>query len=436
MTPWRTQLRDQIGQALGNRRLVWFGIRGDDARPLLSIPQFTHCLSLVAPLSPNTLAEECLETLSRQRIDLNGPRTEDDEHTAKLHSELLNACSVPSVLVAYRPTDFIASAYFSGSSVEYLGLFHGLQAAFEHKPWVETELQKRGIPTVMWRYIADDDPAKEELIEAELDKGPLVVRRNRTSGGVGLELLLTSDDVLAREPIHSDGFLAYARYFSTAVPLNVGGCVFADGSVRLHSPSLQLIGIRSCTDRRFGYCGNDFARVRDLDDAAIDSLERLTLATGSWLYSMGYRGAFGVDALLDGHQVLLTEVNPRFQGSSAVGARLSAQMGLPDIFTDHLAAMLGLPPAPAVSLRDLAQNQESISQVIAYNRSGAPLHLVSEEAARAADDLSLLPEVGIAVREEAILFRLLQIGTVTVGGLEICPEVDAHIADAVSTLFV
>src|SRR5205085_7226763 len=121
-------------------------------------------------------------------------------------------------------------------------------------------------------------------------------------------------------PRHEDELMAVAPYMAKAVPLNVGACAFADGAVSVHAPSVQLIGLPECTEQRFGYCGNDFGAVAALERAGLDTLDTMVRSAGRWLVERGYRGAFGLDALIDGPDVLLTEINPRFQGSSLFGA--------------------------------------------------------------------------------------------------------------------
>ena len=82
--------------------------------------------------------------------------------------------------------------------------------------------------------------------------------------------------------------------------MNVDGCIFRDGTIHIRHPSLQLIGIPSCTNRSFGYCGNDFAFAvaNVLGEKGLSELETITQHTGEWLYTQGYIGAFGVDAML------------------------------------------------------------------------------------------------------------------------------------------
>jgi hypothetical protein len=228
-----------------------------------------------------------------------------------------------------------------------------------------------------------------------------------------------------------------APYFDPNIALNINACVFPDGNVTLHAPSVQLIGIACCTSRRFGYCGNDFARIRHLERGILDSLEVIALRVGKWLHSKGYLGAFGVDAMVHEGQVYLTEVNPRFQGSSAVAARLAAGMDLPDIFNDHMAAFLGLDAPQPTHVRDLAREQDSVAQIVCYNSRPIPVVRRSSESLDE-DPLKpeLLPAPELEVEPEGTLFKVVVEGPVTRDGHSLLGGYLGSLESLVSKLFM
>lgn len=442
----RSERLRQIEQRIGRRRLIWFGTRGSDAVPLLHYPQFTDCASLIAPLQAVSVSHEaCLETILQQRVDLERYNTDADrsEQALALHRFLGQACDSPAVLVAYRPAAFLTSVHYPRADhVQYLGLFHAKQALFEHKPYVETEFGgwarhvygDEAASCLPWRYYADEDIG---LVEEVLEQAPIVLRSNYTSGGIGLTLVHDMFELRQRLPSHVDGFLAASPFLDPNIPLNVNACVFPDGSVSFHAPSLQLIGITSCSNRRFGYCGNDFGRVRDLEPEVLDALENVTLQCGRWLHSSGYTGAFGVDAMLHHNQVYLTEINPRFQGSSAVAATLAAEMDLPDLYCDHMAAFMGLAPVEGRSVSELATQQPPWAQIICHNRTDRSLR--RSEANPPPDPgytVALLPALGVEVHPEAVLFKILAPESVTLDGHTILPKYDSILQQLVGILFV
>jgi hypothetical protein len=221
--------------------------------------------------------------------------------------------------------------------------------------------------------------------------------------------------------VHGDGFLAAAPLLEPNLPLNVNACVYLGGEVVMHPPSVQLIGLAQCTNRTFGYCGNDFARVADLGGRALHELEETTRTVGRWLASQGYLGAFGVDALLYGKEIFLVEVNPRFQGSSGHAAEILDGLGRPNLYLDHAAAFLGLDSPGSLSLRELArlQAERPLSHVVCYNRRPGSV----SPALSVADDLDLvcdlLPVAGIAVEPEGALLQVTYPSPVTADGFSL-----------------
>ena len=347
MVTYRQRVRE-IERRLAGRRLVYFGTRGTDARPLLEISNLEEVFSQIAPLEAGTIQETCLETLKRERVDLDRYSIDQDPSEAvhEIRKGLLKAFSRPAAVIPYRPSAVLASACFTRANlVKYMGIFHEFQSCFEHKPWIETQLAELGVPVIPWRYFADDDLS---LIREAAEVGPIVLRTNRSDGGAGLTLVEDPSQLQEEWPIHTEGFLAAAPFLNPSIPLNVNACVFPGGEVSLHAPSLQLIGIPGCTNRRFGYCGNDFATAAELD-RTLDDLEHIVVTSGRWMGRQGYLGAFGVDAIVHEDKVYLVEVNPRFQGlrvRRSLGARDRPTRSLPGShgFVPRLALFAGSLP--------------------------------------------------------------------------------------------
>jgi hypothetical protein len=420
---------DRIQESLGDRKLIWVGTRGHDAIGLLDIAQFSESYGIIAPLGSLSLnVDLALEQLTKRRVDLD-TYTIDDDRSAEANEfrrRLLASLSEPACVVAYRSLALLSAiCYPRHEFVTYLGMFHERQATFEHKPWVETELRKIGLPVIPWRYFADED--RRRLQEELFSHGVLVLRANRSDGGAGVGAIERAHEIPQHLSRYAGGFLAAAPLLEPHIPLNASACVFRDGAITVHPPSFQLIGIEKCTRRRFGYCGNDFGAVRELDSALLADFAALIEHTGRWLHSEGYVGAFGVDALIYDGRVYLTEVNPRFQGSSALCARIDRYAGRPDIYLCHLGALLGLTSPPTCALRELIADQPEYAQVVMHHRAPGMIRLNSVEPRRPKLECEIAPDPEIDILSDAIMFRAVVAQRVTSDGRTLDSSVVAAI---------
>jgi len=444
--PRRTRIAE-LNQAIGHRTLVWFGIRGEDAAPLLALDAFGGSFSVTSQLGSATLAatrDLTLEGSSGVRVDLDRYDLDFDPSAAAeiFRNELVSALSTDCVLVTYRPSRFTSDLAFSmEDTLTLAGMYKDRQLGFEHKPWVETRLAGRGIRTLDWGYVAD---ARRSIAVRRLESGPLVLRANRDSGGVGITLVKRPEELEECWPTQSDSFVAVARYLEDAIPVNLSGCVFADGSVSCHPPSVQLIGIESMTSRPFGYCGNDFGLVKDLTPSALDNLQDMLLRVGSWLHDERYLGAFGIDALVRDDDVYFTEVNARMQGSTALSAQIAQRLDFPDLVLDHVAASLRLgmgyqPP----TLREWVSMQPDVSHLVVHNSLEAQLVNVAGDPDIVGSERWTQDPTDLTVDPGGVLGRLIWPDRITCDGFSICDDarltVDlrrANFAEAEATICV
>lgn len=369
----RAQLRTQVTERLGRRRLVWIGTRGEDAESITDLVQFTAAYSVISRLdSRASIASLSLEELTGVRPDLDTYDLDDhlrDAEVGELRANVLRSLSGDSALLTYRPSSFASGVAFSRlDRCRYLGLFSGLQSAFEHKPWLESSIAGLGIAHIPWTYVADLDQFETVRL---LDDGPVMLRPSRTTGGVGLVRLDDSDRLEELWPDEAEAYVSVAPFIEGGVPVNVGAVAWHDG-ITIHSASLQLIGIPGCTTRPFGFCGNDFGAVGELDNPVLDEIERSTVAVGDWLRGFGYLGAFGVDFLVKDNVPLFTEVNPRFQGSTHASCRMSVERDESCILLEHLAAFLGIGAPPTLHLRDLAHRTDQLAHIVVHHTKPDP----------------------------------------------------------------
>lgn len=430
----------RLREELDGRRLIWFGIRGEDGEALLQIPELSSSYSIIAKLRSSSLRDESnvsLEEITGVREDLDtydidepASRTAD---VLTFRRRLLSEVSGRCVVMPYRPSGLVSSLAFARrDTVTLAGLHKDRQHIFENKPWVETELGDRGVRGLGWRYVADEH---RDVALRLLERGPQVIRASRTSGGVGIAVVRDAADLEQHWPAELDAFVGFAPYLDPTYPINLSGVVFPDGSVRLHPASLQLIGVPSCTDRPFGYVGNDFGALKSLSSGILSELDDLGITVGRWLHEERYNGVFGVDALVHNGAVHFTEINARFQGSSALSARVARHVDVPDLFLDHLAAMLGTGPlGPRVTIGEWAQSQPDLAKIVVHNISGAR---VARDHDRLLPSLShgvrldQLPASDLEIQPDGVVAALTFQRSITETGFEIDPEADALASAAV-----
>lgn len=432
----RKKLLRAVSKRLGTRSLVWAGIRGDDVEPITDLPNLTASYSIIGAYLRRTSVESlAYEDLTGARVDLE--LWDIDDHldadaTATFRRALLHSLAQPSALLTYRPSRFLSAIGFARRDrCLNIGLFGSHQAAFEHKPWVESAVAELGLPHIPWTYVADEEQLRTRDL---LEVGPLVLRRSRTSGGEGFVRVDDPSQLVDQWPRAEESFVSVAPFIEGATPVNVGAVVWNDG-VTIHYPSVQLIGIASCVTRPFGYCGNDFGLMREFDPVLVDQIEHAVQEIGKWLHGYGYRGTFGVDFLIDQGVVLFTEVNPRFQGSTHASARLSIEADESCLFLEHIAAMLGLPAPTARPLREQVQEVAPLAHLVVHWTGEDSAHLdpnsLIHAALRQADEcrVDVLTRGDLVTERGGVVGRLTVRGQLTTDGFALVPSWAAVVDD-------
>src|ERR1700733_683603 len=137
----RTAMLERVSAELEGRQLVWVGTRGDDVEGLGDLPELTAAFSIISAYATRPSIEAlALEQLTGERIDLDVYEIDADERhpeaLAELRRRLWGVLHRPSVVIPYRPSEFITSVTFARRDrCRYLGLFKDHQSAFDFKPW-------------------------------------------------------------------------------------------------------------------------------------------------------------------------------------------------------------------------------------------------------------------------------------------------------------
>ncbi len=425
----RSQLRNAISRRIGDRNLVFFGTRGDDVEGVGDQPQLAAAFSLIGTHRGRSgLLSGSLEDICGSRVDLDSYDIDDElqaEAVVELRRQVMRVLSRPSVVFTYRPSTFLSAICFARAAMcEYAGMFAAHQSAFEHKPWVESMVQSQGIQGIPWTYVADEDQIDSLHYLAD---GPIVLRRSRSSGGTGLVRIDSADDLQGLWPQQEEAFVSVSPYIPDGVPANVSAVVWPK-EVTLHGVSVQLIGVPGLTSRPFGYCGNDFAAAKQLDPQVIAQMEAATSKIGGWLGQRGFRGAFGVDFLIDGDRALFMEVNPRLQGVTHLACQIAAGQDRSCVLMEHLAANLGLDVLePGPSLLEQVRSAPDVAHLVVHAPDTGKPEVSGEELAFAASSWPSVRRVDVVCPTEvepqcgATLARLTVGEQVTATGFELEP---------------
>jgi hypothetical protein len=237
----RADLLGEVRKRLGGRKLVWAGIRGDDIESIADLDQLSASYSIIGAYRKRSSIEGvALEDMTARRVDMELWDIDDYRHEApavEFRRSLLRTLGSPSALLTYRPSRFLSAIWFARRDrCLNLGLFGAHQFAFEHKPWVETAVAGLGIPQIPWTYIADEEQLQTTDL---LDRGSVLLRQSRTSGGQGFYHVHSTEELERLWPESDEAFVSVAPYFGNSIPINVGATVWEDG-VSVHYPSVQL----------------------------------------------------------------------------------------------------------------------------------------------------------------------------------------------------
>ena len=427
----------KIRSEVGSKQLCWFGVRGIDAPPLAGYGELSHIYSQTAPIySSLEVYEKSLETILLHRVDLNTYDVDfDQEHyTREFKRTVLFGIKKKTILVPYRPQEFLSAIYFTHSDiVSYFGLFHKFQRTFEHKPWVEKSLKEAGINVVPWEYVRniERDMVKEKIAAGQT----ILIRPPYSSGGAGYAFIRKIEDIYTNPVSASDdGFFSISPFFEDSIPININACIYRDGSVRAFLPSYQLIGVKELTTRQLGYCGNDFGAVKQLGEDIVNRIEEAVLQVGRWLAKKEYLGIFGADLLVVNNRIYLVEINPRFQGSTQLSSALAGQVDDGDPYGEHLAAFMGLEAPELPRLWERTKNLENAAQLIAYNRLPKDISLDIHAVEQLPGDYKGIPRQHVTIAPEGMIFKKIYNQSVTEDGYNLFPEVAGELSQVLTNL--
>jgi len=333
--------RDPVlrGRGLGClslRMLDWMA--GDFLRPHISLMAITRYGKEPADLEDSFERFVSTEKTSRVRTDSSMEELEPflADCIRSLHEE-----HEDSALLCYEASPAVERIARRHPGIRIMNPSAAVTELLNRKTWVRRQLARLGIPVI---------PGSEVRLSARLCGPlialhglPLVVSLDRSAAGSGVHRMEAAADFRAFADAHHGLAAAVTRYIDGR-SLSMAAVSTPD-HVLLGEPALQVIGQRQLTNHEFGWCGNDFSGslLRDTEVAAMRDLQT---RIGRWLAGLrggsrpGFLGLFGVDYVSDGRRLFVTEINPRFLGTTALMADRQRELGRIPLSFLHLVPFL------------------------------------------------------------------------------------------------
>lgn len=229
-------------------------------------------------------------------------------------------------------------------------------------------LSEIGLPRLPGRWLRLAESRYTELASALGRK--LVAQLARGVSGSGTAFIGSQEEYAAAGARFGDAPMWVAPDVGD-LSFNINAIAMENGAVPGY-PSVQLTGLSMLCAVRGGYCGNDFTATRDVPAEIRTAVVEHTGRIGRWLASLGFRGLFGLDFVVDSAsgQVYGVDLNPRWQGSTSLQTQAEYKAGRLPLAVAELAYRMGL-LGEAELLRHQGSFLEPITASHISLRSGA-----------------------------------------------------------------
>jgi hypothetical protein len=218
-------------------------------------------------------------------------------------------------------------------------------------------LTSLSLPQIPGRWIRLSSTGYAEI--AREMGSPFVVQLARGVSGSGTAFVASEKDY-ADTAAHFGDLPARAAPDLGDLSVNINAIATEEGVI-VSCPSVQLTGLAILGARRGMYCGNDFIAAAGLPGRAVTSIVEQTARIGRWLSSLGFRGLFGLDFVIDpaSEDAYAVDLNPRWQGSTTVLTLAEAKAGRLSLAAADLAWRIG-----ALGERDLLRSADAFLEPV------------------------------------------------------------------------
>lgn len=212
------------------------------------------------------------------------------------------------------------------------------------------EFAKALVPTLPMQVIVGHDCKYTMLLQQFPLFDAFVIQEPVSSGGQGTYLMCAENAEEVIGLLDAEESYIVTGFIDSNIPVNLHAVIY-DDEIALFPGSVQIIQFGN---HRLLYRGADYPTFRGIDLHIREALYNFSLVLLKEVQTLGYRGVLGVDALISGDHVYITEINNRFQGSSILLNRALSEHGWESLQRMNLAAFSGIEPDKA-HLKELQQ---------------------------------------------------------------------------------
>jgi hypothetical protein len=282
-----------------------------------------------------------LERQTRRRYEGRDAAADEivPRYRAELDQALRQASGRRKIFAAAIPSPSLAG-FAMQNGCELISNAPELNLWLNDKVNLHAALKELGVSGIPGKWARFSESRYGELAGEMGSK--LVAQLPRGAGGSGTAFIGSEAEYRAAADLLGDSLVFIAQDLG-ALSVNINALALESGVV-VSCPSVQLEGLAAAGARRGLYCGNDFLAVADLPTRLIDEVVEQTDRIGRWLSSLGYRGLFGLDYVLDpdASRAYAVDLNPRWQGSTTPLSLAEQKAGRLPLAVADLACRAGV----------------------------------------------------------------------------------------------
>ena len=240
-------------------------------------------------------------------------------------------------IITFKPSPK-AAKICADNGFNYLGNDWKLNRRLENKVEFVSVMEKLKIPGAKCRAVKLEEGISPDSFK-ELEKGCVVIQLPRGFSGNSTFLVKSKSELEKLIEKYKNRTVKVSEFLEGET-YTIDACVGEFG-VAISQPIYQITGLTDFNKNKLGTSGNDYAYAENLDFRAKERIFSFTQKVGNYMKSLGYKGIFGLDLIVNGSNVDLVEINPRFVGSISVITKLQLlREEIPFLYL-HIAEFLG-----------------------------------------------------------------------------------------------